>query len=301
MRVVASSQGQDWRVQVKDEAKEPPTGKRGKIVGWSGRSRARARWKSRGLRSMTHFVTLTYPGQFSSDGQEVKSHLNHFLVSVRRRYPGVRYFWVLEFQARGAPHFHILLDRDLPVVWLSARWYTVVGSWDERHLAAGTGIEPIRDRAKCAAYVGSYATKYQQKEVPEQYNDVGRFWGCSRGLVANYVYEVDLGFVAVLKSYLRRKWGYLALGGSFIALMRDDDAIEVWKEWRGYNDDDSDSGVSSAVGDGAGGSGQDRLRYSRGSTGRYLVAECVECRSCTKVCSWAGCDTGVRHHGGEVQ
>ena len=134
-------------------------------------------------------VTLTYPGQFSSDGKEIKKHLNAFLVWCRRRFESPSYLWFLEFQRRGAPHIHLLIDTSLPQLTdertavyreVSERWYAIVGSRDIRHRNAGTRCERVRKKDGAARYCLKYAYKTRQKCVPEAYRNVGRFWGCSR-------------------------------------------------------------------------------------------------------------------------
>lgn len=58
-------------------------------------------------------VTLTYPGDWQAvapDGETVKKHLQAFFRRLERDF-GVKVIciWKLEFQSRGAPHFHILM------------------------------------------------------------------------------------------------------------------------------------------------------------------------------------------------
>lgn len=128
------------------------------------------------------FVTLTYPGVFPGSGVECKAHLNTFMSWLRSRYKGVNYLWFMEFQQRGAPHFHVMTDCDLVNIKseISERWYRAVGSGDERHLRAGTNTQRIRKEDGCARYVAKYAAKQYQKEVPSKFSDSGRFWGASR-------------------------------------------------------------------------------------------------------------------------
>jgi hypothetical protein len=130
-------------------------------------------------------VTLTYPGFFESDGAIVKEHLKRFLQELRRHYirshsddGSHSSFWFLEFQSRGAPHFHIFTTWSGDKDWTARTWYRIVGSDDNRHLVAGTRVETIRaGRKGTIAYASKYAAKAEQKEVPENYDNVGRFWG----------------------------------------------------------------------------------------------------------------------------
>lgn len=137
-------------------------------------------------------ITLTYPGEFETDGKEVKKHLGKFLSWMRGREMGVQYLWFLEFQKRGAPHFHILVDRAFDKNRVSAIWYKHVASGDKRHLAAGTRVERIRKQDGARRYVVKYAQKMKQKEVPDAYQNVGRFWGNSAGVKPLPIGSVDM-------------------------------------------------------------------------------------------------------------
>lgn len=130
---------------------------------------------ARNMADAAYIVTLTYPKDWPSDGKEVKRHLECIKMWFKRH--GVSAFWFLEFQKRGAPHFHLFTDKPVSKEDLSKKWYQVVGSGDEKHLKAGTQIQRIRKPHAVAAYAAKYATKKEQKEVPEGYSNVGRFWG----------------------------------------------------------------------------------------------------------------------------
>jgi hypothetical protein len=127
----------------------------------------------------TAMITLTYPAEFPGTGKTVKTHLNRFLAWLRSR--GIKsYLWFLEFQRRGAPHVHLLIDGWIDKDAVARRWYAAVGSGDEKHLRAGTRTERIRERRGGAHYAVKYAAKAEQKRVPAGFRDVGRFWGHSR-------------------------------------------------------------------------------------------------------------------------
>ena len=159
--------------------------RRGPITEWSRRSRRRAVYVLRNARvPFVALITLTYPREYPTDGRVVKRHLNRFLTALRRLCPGAQYFWIEEFQGRGAPHIHMALSCRVPRRWLSETWYRVVGSGDERHLRAGTNVVGIYDHEGIVRYLAKYLMKGQQKRVPEGFEHVGRFWGASRGLAA---------------------------------------------------------------------------------------------------------------------
>jgi hypothetical protein len=128
------------------------------------------------------FVHLTYPAEFPRDGLIVKRHLKAFLDALRRL--GMRnYVWVLEFQERGAPHFHILVDigkeEGLTKDWVAKTWARIAGA----DLRAGTRVESVYSN-EAIAYLLNYLSqvKQYQKTVPQEFVNVGRLWGSSRGL-----------------------------------------------------------------------------------------------------------------------
>jgi len=127
-----------------------------------------------------YMVTLTYPSDYPGDGQTIKRELDTFFKRVKRQYGEFSYLWFLEFQGRGAPHFHILLTIEIGKEWCSKSWYEVVQSGDVKHLKAGTKVEKLRSVEGGKRYAVKYATKTKQKAVPKDFRNVGRFWGCSR-------------------------------------------------------------------------------------------------------------------------
>lgn len=129
------------------------------------------------------FITLTYPRHYPRDGRVCKKHLNLFLTHLRTDYKGIKYFWFMEFQERGAPHFHVFLSCVVPGrTYISPLWYRIVNSGDPAHLKAGTNVVRLRTSQDVIRYATSYAKKLTQKMTPEDFDCVGRFWGCSRKL-----------------------------------------------------------------------------------------------------------------------
>lgn len=158
-------------------------GKRGLVTSLSRASRQRMMLKARNISGLLYMLTLTYPAEYPRDGELVKYHFRLLREWLQRQ--GFSYgFWFLEFQKRGAPHYHIFLphvegtfNSDWKVK-LSRRWAEIVGSRDfERHLRAGTRFELLRAKNGAARYASKYAGKMEQKEVPSDYENVGRFWG----------------------------------------------------------------------------------------------------------------------------
>lgn len=155
---------------------------RGKIVYLSKSS---VRRLDHALRCMEPYckvlVDLTYPNEFPWDGRLVKYHLNRFLKWLVRQ--GVEhYLWCLEFQQRGAPHFHVICDYFVDKEDVSAAWFKIVDSGDTRHLQAGTRVGAVRSQGGLLHYFQKYIRKQGQKEVPAEYESVGRFWGYDNAL-----------------------------------------------------------------------------------------------------------------------
>ena len=88
--------------------------------------------------------------------------------------------WRREFQRRGAPHYHIAIwnTPTMSARWLSRSWFEVVGSGDDRHLAAGTKLEFPRSRNAWVSYLAKELGKTHQSTCARLYRGgVGRSWG----------------------------------------------------------------------------------------------------------------------------
>lgn len=102
------------------DGNEDPAG-RGEISGWSAKSRARMVARLAELDYAPMFlqgdfpamVTLTYPGGWevvAPNGEVVKEHLNSLFRRFKRAWgEDLICVWKLEFQSRGAPHFHLMM------------------------------------------------------------------------------------------------------------------------------------------------------------------------------------------------
>jgi len=171
--------------------RDPPP--RGEITMFSKKSRQRLAFVASNTDvTFRTMVTLTYPKEYPTDGQTVKRQLDSFLKWLRRETRGMSYLWFLEFQKRGAPHYHILYDTPLPAARkdqkalrfrVSCAWYRIVKSGDPKHLAAGCRTERIRNPQGARNYCVKYAFKMTQKCVPPDYRNIGRLWGASRDVM----------------------------------------------------------------------------------------------------------------------
>lgn len=160
---------------------------RSAITGFSARSGQRMRKYLRGCEAEYAYMhTLTYPFSYESNGAVVKDHLKKYMRWLKDQHINsgqelkgrFSAFWFLEFQSRGAPHYHIFTNCLVDYKKVAKKWFEIVGSEDNRHLAAGTRVEALKKgRGGTISYASKYAAKAEQKTPPEDYKNIGRFWG----------------------------------------------------------------------------------------------------------------------------
>lgn len=191
LRCPAINDPEVWR----RDQRVPRPGRRGSICSWSPRSRRRM------VRALAEcgltghgwsMVTLTYPGDWIAvvpTPEVAHEQLRTLQKRWERKYGKAEACWKLEFQRRGAPHFHLLLRLPavaLPAVraWIARQWFEIVASGDERHLRAGTAVDVSwrgwDGPAAIARYFGKHGlwtTKEYQHDVPEAWDTSGRWWG----------------------------------------------------------------------------------------------------------------------------
>jgi hypothetical protein len=187
---------------------KPPAGVRGKIKHLSDQSRLRLIKATADLQELGHEADWMFTGTAAanwenvyianedgeklSGGRVFKQQLKVFRTRLERKLEKLDVLcwsalWWLEFQARGAPHVHITFfnckisreTRERLRKWVGRAWATAVENpsklEQQKNINAGTKIEKMRK--KHFGYAAKYASKMQQKEVPEEFEDVGRFWG----------------------------------------------------------------------------------------------------------------------------
>lgn len=182
-----------------DHARTPSA--RGVVRGFSSQSRRRlitklSKLDRRVMQQQPLFLTLTYPADWPDDFAVWKQHIAAMRKRLLRRYPRASLIWRLEFQKRGAPHFHILLFGVpfVPHAWLARAWYDIVGSGDDRHLAAGTEVRHSRSWRQTMHYVSKYLAK-TDLELDSQ--PVGRYWAiCGEQYLATSVTITQLNYQA---------------------------------------------------------------------------------------------------------
>ena len=169
--------------------REQPSNKRGDVIEFSRKSRKRMLDTIYQIRNADErglwFVTLTYPGHFTSAAKQVKDHLRALTERMRRKFDGMGFIWRLELKRRltgksagfVVPHYHLVIfnvfgkHSDLRV-WLSRAWWEIVGSGENDHLLAGTNLR----RCKSFLHVSHYVSKYAAK-CDDDRDDFERSWG----------------------------------------------------------------------------------------------------------------------------
>ena len=127
-------------------------------------------------------VTLTYPAEFPApkDHAVYKGHLHTLQIYLRRQWPECSGIWKLEFQARGAAHYHLMLFGlaghliEIVRAWVRDTWYRIAHKGDEFLGKAGTQVDAIKSVAGAACYLVKYINKGDQT-MPGNFS--GRYWG----------------------------------------------------------------------------------------------------------------------------
>lgn len=196
---------------------------RGKINGFSKKSRKRLLDLTASINFANQkviFITLTYPKEFPQ-AEQAKQHLRAFMERIRRRYPKASAIWRMEFQKRGAPHFHLLFF-NLPFIpkdEVKAMWGEIIG-----YSQVFTRIEMIGSWKKAVAYVAKYIAKESERSDPSGFNfdpylHAGRVWGIFQRenlpLGTMVVIRIPMGFKLFwdFRRYCKRYWRGIAMHG----------------------------------------------------------------------------------------
>ena len=139
---------------------------RGEVKGLSRAARSRllkllnkVAWQT----SHNKFITLTYPADYPTVDVS-KAHLRAFLERVRRKHPATAVIWKLEFQKRGAPHFH-LVSPNLPFqnkCSVQSMWGDIIGYED-----VFTRIDSFKGK-EILKYVAKYVSKPAREREEEE-------------------------------------------------------------------------------------------------------------------------------------
>jgi hypothetical protein len=180
-------------------------------------------------------LTVSYGANYPVDGKQSKLHLKKLLQYLGNR-GCVDYLWFAEFQTRNAPHFHLLLDfgqsgiekfrYDVARFWAEMvaplnTYYSMLRLDKKTGELKAKGRFPIdaqeavyrvnshpkqweilRSADGGARYAMKYAMKKEQKKVPQNFQNMGRFWGTPHHLslpklVKTWTYTDEDGVIAM--------------------------------------------------------------------------------------------------------
>lgn len=163
LSVSLDAQGSLLKVSVRSSDDEfRPRAKRDVVGGFSQNSRMRllrmlARLRVdplKGCRSQVSFLTLTTKAMLHP--RLAKRCLQVWLKRLNRAYPAVAAVWRMEYQKRGAPHFHLILFNTpwLKKEWIETSWGEVVE--EERPF---TQIKRVYNGRGMMSYAAKYCAK----------------------------------------------------------------------------------------------------------------------------------------------
>lgn len=213
-------QGRSIRTRITGTQSKAGGGKRSKVREFSAESRNRLLHRLLTVPDEPdEFLTLTYPKEFPLT-RITKTHLDNFLKRFARRFPQATMVWKLEYQERGAPHYHCCVwfkgtrgTRRFWKQWVSRVWYTIVGSGDIKHLRAGTNTQ--RPKGPWNRYLSKYVSKDTipvsairgEGFIMYTTESVGRFWGIHNKKAFNSLQDSKLTYSINPKNWRNiRKW-----------------------------------------------------------------------------------------------
>lgn len=193
---------------------------RGEVQMFSAKSASRlTRTARNAMPALVSQFCLTYH-RSNPDGPSSKKHLDSWLKALRRAVPDVGYLWILEFQSRGVPHFHVWLTVPFSEsLWkrLGTAWNRIAEPDSQEHLWWHTEerVDPHTGKLQRSmlnwemnggGYLRKYMSKAAQKCLPDGFGWCGRFWGNSRDLVPepDVIFAEDVPNVADLTRQVSR-------------------------------------------------------------------------------------------------
>jgi hypothetical protein len=137
---------------------------------FSKRSRGKVKDKAtaffRSVPNNRVFVTLTFIDRVT-DKQGVKI-LNKFLTVLRREKPDLQYLWVAEHQENGNIHFHIIMNKRLPIGRYNALW--TMQQYNDGLVGRNKHGEIIDRKTIEDAYWEDVRTGYRKKNIQSLLN-----------------------------------------------------------------------------------------------------------------------------------
>lgn len=182
----------------------PPKRKEEDITSFSINSRSRL-IKLFSEVSLSHYnkiywVTLTFHEDWPADPKKLKVILGNYIKRLNRFDKELHYIWRLEWQKRGAPHFHFIIliqkkGKKFREGWLidaiKQNWIEVKKCNCKYCKQYAVKTEELCTYRKAVYYVSKYIGKVDETKIDAA---IGRRWGYSRNLLRNHNEIVEIRF-----------------------------------------------------------------------------------------------------------
>ena len=187
------------KIKGRQSTPTPHDHKRGIIRVFSRASRRRlmrfmARLKTRKIRAS--FLTLTFSKVVTNE--RAKNVFKRFAMRLRRKFPKVSAVWRMEFQERGAIHFHLLVF-NLPF-W---KQHEIQATWEDctEEDKSIVDIRLVHGARSIMAYVSKYIAKPDERSEIPSLEDVSYQHGSAGGLVGRFWGWINKGLLPLGQKY----------------------------------------------------------------------------------------------------
>ncbi len=152
-------------------------------------------WKS--------FITLTYADNMQ-DIPQAKKDFEYFVTNIKKKKPDFKYISIIEFQKRGAVHFHLLSNLSLNDTNIIVKQKDNDKYCDVKHWKKGfTSFESVEGDIK---KIIGYISKYMTKECDDRLFNYRRF-SSSQNLL-----KPEVNYIS-FRNDKERKWLYNEIKG----------------------------------------------------------------------------------------
>ena len=112
---------------------------------------------------MKVFCTLTYKENMQ-DIKKSRKHLQYFFQKLHKDYNDLKYIWVMEYQERGAIHFHILLNLNINLNHTDGRkskeHKQFENDFNKKYWDKGfIDVKLLKDNYQAGKYIATYLVK----------------------------------------------------------------------------------------------------------------------------------------------
>lgn len=140
------------------------------------------------------FVSCTYHFDYSSDRKSLKYFLKKFYQNLKYKLPPFDLIWKLEYQKRGAPHFHFGLfpksksdnfDCDSIKNYIVRAWLKLKACKCPACTIFSCDVRVMKDYSHAMIYMSKEFCKLQDRYED---HDLGRVWGHSNSMPQDCLY-----------------------------------------------------------------------------------------------------------------